>query len=106
MLFSVLLEDFRLDDGVASSPARERQQCSVTETLIRDTFGSEKKQPFRLIKIHHSQTGTTQVLYGMYDSLIWCLCMDIMSVILSGHPTRVVVGFAKSLTANRKTVGA
>ena len=64
MLFSVLLEDFRLDDGVASSPARERQQCSVTETLIRDTFGSEKKQPFRLINNPSSADGD-------YTSTVW-----------------------------------
>jgi hypothetical protein len=46
VLSGVFLENFRLDNDLAEAPARKRQQCPVTPTLIRDTFGSVK---YRLI---------------------------------------------------------
>jgi hypothetical protein len=39
------------------------------------------------------------------DSLVGGLCMDVMSVVLSGHSTGVVIGFSKRLGANCETVG-
>ncbi len=62
MLSGVLLENLRLDDGLAEAPARKRQQCSVTPTLIRDTFGSVK---YRLLQLRLSRDGRgLQVLYS------------------------------------------
>jgi hypothetical protein len=61
MLSGVLLENFRLDNGLAEAPARKRQQCSVTPTPIRDTFGSVR---YILIIEAISGTGTTE-LYCM-----------------------------------------
>ena len=43
IISDVVLERFRADDVFATAPVGERQKCSTTLALTRDTFGSVRK---------------------------------------------------------------